>query len=106
MFNQVSPNNGSALGKVAVRQALSYGINRAHLTQVINPVVNPPLTHVLPDGLAGTATVPSGYNPYPYNPTKAKSMLAAAGYSSGLNITMLYRPDSSVSTAIAQATPV
>jgi peptide/nickel transport system substrate-binding protein len=104
VYNQVSPNNGSALGKVAVRQALSYGINRAHLDQVINPVVNPPLTHVLPDGLAGTASVPSGYNPYPYNPTKAKQMLAAAGYKSGLSITMLYRPDSSVSTAIAQAT--
>jgi peptide/nickel transport system substrate-binding protein len=104
VYNQVSPNNGNALAKTAVRQALSYGINRAHLDQVINPVVNPPLTHVLPDGLAGTAAVPSGYNPYPYNPTKAKQMLAAAGYSSGLNITLLYRPDSSVSTAIASAT--
>jgi peptide/nickel transport system substrate-binding protein len=103
VFNSVSPNNGGALAKTAVRQALSYGMNRAHLTQVINPVVNPPLTHILPDGLAGSASVPSGYNPYPYNPTKAKSMLAAAGYANGLNITMLYRPDSSVSTAIAQA---
>ncbi len=27
-FNTVSPNNGGALGKVAVRQALSYAINR------------------------------------------------------------------------------
>ena len=49
-FNSVSPNNGSALSKVAVRQALSYGLNRAHLTQVINPTVYPPLTHVLPIG--------------------------------------------------------
>jgi peptide/nickel transport system substrate-binding protein len=104
VFNAASPNNTGALAKVAVRQALSYGINRAHLTQVINPVVNPPLTHILPDGLAGSATVPSGYNPYPYNPTKAKSMLASAGYQSGLNLTMLYRPDSTVSTAIAEAT--
>jgi peptide/nickel transport system substrate-binding protein len=104
VFNSVSPNNNSALSKVAVRQALSYGINRAHLTQVINPQVNPPLTHIIPTGLMGSATVPSGYNPYPYNPTKAKSMLAAAGFKSGLNITLLYRPDSSASTAIAQAT--
>ena len=29
VFNTVSPNNGNALKKVAVRQALSYGINRA-----------------------------------------------------------------------------
>jgi peptide/nickel transport system substrate-binding protein len=104
VYNQVSPNNSGAMGKTAVRQALSYGINRAHLDQVINPVVNPPLTHVLPDGLAGSATVPSGYNPYPYNPTKAKQLLAAAGYKSGLSLTILYRPDSSVATAIAQAT--
>ena len=31
VFNTVSPNNGGALGKVAVRQALSYGIERSHL---------------------------------------------------------------------------
>ena len=102
-FNNVSPNNGSALSKVAVRQALSYGLNRAHLTQVINPTVNPPLTHVLPDGINGAQDVPSGYNPYPYNPSKAKSLLASAGYSSGLSVTMLYRPSSSISSAIAQA---
>jgi peptide/nickel transport system substrate-binding protein len=102
IFNTVSPNNGSALSKVAVRQALSYGLNRAHLDQVINPIVNPPLTHVLPDGINGAQDVPSGYNPYPYNVSKAKSLLSSAG-ASGMSITMLYRPTSSVSSAIAQA---
>lgn len=101
-FNTVSPNNGGALSKVAVRQAISYGLNRAHLTQVINPVVNPPLSHILPPGINGSQDVPSGYNPYPYNPTKAKSMLAAAGYKNGLTITMLYRPTTS-QVAVAQA---
>jgi peptide/nickel transport system substrate-binding protein len=102
-FNTVSPNNGSALSKVAVRQALSYGISRAHLTQVINPVVNPPLTHILPPGINGSQDVPSGYDPYPYNPTKAKSMLASAGFPNGLSITMLYRP-TTAQIATAQAT--
>jgi peptide/nickel transport system substrate-binding protein len=102
-FNNVSPNNGSALSKVAVRQALSYGLSRAHLTQVINPTVNPPLTHVLPDGINGAQDVPSGYNPYPYNPSKAKSLLSAAGYASGLSVTLLYRPSSSIESAVAQA---
>jgi peptide/nickel transport system substrate-binding protein len=103
VFNQISPNNGGALSKVAVRQALSYGINRAHLTQVINPVVNPPLTHILPPGINGSQDVPSGYNPFPYNPSKAKSMLAAAGYPNGLTVTLLYRP-TTAQVAIAQAT--
>jgi peptide/nickel transport system substrate-binding protein len=102
VFNTVSPNNNKALANVKVRQALSYGLSRAHLTQVINPVVNPPLTHILPDGLAGTASVGKNYNPYPYNPTKAKQLLASAGVKS-MNITMLYRPASTVSTAVAQA---
>ena len=102
VFNTVSPNNSKALANVKVRQALSYGISRSHLTQVINPIVNPPLTHILPDGLAGSASVPSGYNPYPYNPTKAKQLLSQAGVKN-MSLTMLYRPDSTVSTAVAQA---
>ncbi len=103
VFNQVSPNNGGALSKVAVRQALSYGINRSHLTQVINPTVNPPLTHVLPEGINGAQDVPKGFNPYPYNPTKAKQMLAAAGVKN-MQLTMLYRPASTIGSAVAQAT--
>src|SRR5450755_3341475 len=102
VYNAVSPNNGGALSKVAVRQALNYGLDRAHLTQVINPTINPPLTHVLPDGINGAQDVPSGYNPYPYNPTKAKSMLASAGYPNGLSLTLLYR-ETTISTAVAQA---
>src|ERR1035438_2470401 len=33
VYNTVSPNNSGALGKVAVRQALSYGIERSQLTK-------------------------------------------------------------------------
>jgi len=102
VFNEVSPNNGGALSKVAVRQALSYGLNRAHLTQVLNPVAYPPLTHILPPGINGSQDVPSGYNPYPYDPTKAKSMLASAGYPNGLSVTLLYRP-TTAQIAVAQA---
>jgi peptide/nickel transport system substrate-binding protein len=103
VFNTVSPNNGGALAKVQVRQALSYALNRAHLDQVINPIVNPPLTHTLPPGINGSQDVPAGYNPYPNNVAKAKSLLAAAGYKNGFTLTMVYRPSSSVSAAVAQA---
>jgi peptide/nickel transport system substrate-binding protein len=102
IFNEVSPNNHGALAKVAVRQALSYAINRYYLIQDANgAVLSPPLTHILPTGINGAQDVPSGYNPYPYDPTKAKSMLAAAG-ASGMTLKFLYRPDSTISTKMFQ----
>jgi peptide/nickel transport system substrate-binding protein len=103
VYNMVSPNNNSALKKVQVRQALSYGINRAPLlTDNGGPTQGVALTHVLPTGINGAQDVPANYNPYPYNPTKAKQLLAAAGYKNGLNLTLLYRPSSTVATKMAQ----
>ncbi|MCU1676978.1 MAG: transporter substrate-binding protein [Frankiales bacterium] len=97
IFNTVSPNNSNALGKVAVRQALSRAINRDHLIQDANgPDVSPPLTHVLPKGISGTT---SNVEPdlYPYDVAKAKTDLAAAGVADGTVLKMLYRPESSSS---------
>ena len=103
VFNAVSPNNNNAMKMVKVRQALSYGINRAPLlTDNGGPTQGVALTHVLPAGINGAQDVPAGYNPYPYNPTKAKQMLAAAGFKNGLNLTLLYRPSSTVATKMAQ----
>ena len=101
VYNTVSPNNGGALGKVDVRQALSYGIERSQIIKTIGGAeVFPPLTHILPPGIDGSQDVPAGYDPYPYNPTKAKSMLAAAGFTATnpLQLKMLYRSDSQGST--------
>jgi peptide/nickel transport system substrate-binding protein len=103
-FNTVSPNNGGALSKVAVRQALSYAINRAHLIQDLGgPQVSPPLTHILPAGINGAQYVPSNFNPYPYDPAKAKSMLKAAGYPNGLNLTVLYNAETSTEPKMFQS---
>jgi len=103
VFNTVSPNNNGALGKVAVRQAISYAIDRAHLIQDVNgATLSPPLTHILPDGINGSQDVPKGYDPYPYNQAKAKSLLKSAGYPNGLTLKFLYRPSSSVSTKMFQ----
>jgi peptide/nickel transport system substrate-binding protein len=102
LYNEVSPNNGGALKKVAVRQAISYGINRAHLlTDNGGPTQGVALTHVLPDGINGSQDMPKGYDPYPYNPSKAKQMLAAAGVKN-LTLTLLYRPTSTIQTKMAQ----
>ncbi len=74
-FNTVSPNNGGALAKAAVRQALMYAFDRTALIQDNGgPNVAPPLTHILPPGINGSTP---DYDPYPYNPTKAKQLLAA-----------------------------
>jgi peptide/nickel transport system substrate-binding protein len=103
VFNMVSPNNGGALSKVAVRQALSYGMERSQFQKVLGgAIINPALTHVLPDGIDGSQDVPKGYNPYPYNPDKAKSMLAAAGFTAShpLQIKYLYNTDSQGRTAM------
>jgi peptide/nickel transport system substrate-binding protein len=87
LFNNVSPNNGGALGNVAVRQALSYGINRTNLVQDFGgPVVSPPLTHILPPGIVGSQPA----NPYPYNQQKSQQMLSAA-HSGQLHLKVLYQ---------------
>lgn len=73
--------NVPPLGNVKVRQALNYAINRNTITK----------------GLVGNYGIPSsellstdGYDPsyqnyYPYNPKRAKALLAAAGYPHGFS---------------------
>jgi peptide/nickel transport system substrate-binding protein len=100
VFNTVSPNNNKALGNVKVRQALSYGINRANIIQVLGgPTINPPLTHVLPPNIVGGET---NFDLYPYNVTKAKAMLSAAGFPNGMTLKLLYRNSSQGSTKAFQ----
>ena len=92
IFNTQSPNDTGALGKLQVRQALEYAINRNNLIQDFGgPKVDPPVTQILPPGTSGSS--PS-YDMYPNDPAKAKQLLAAAGYPNGLTLKFLYRPAS------------
>ncbi len=103
VFNAVSASNNGALKKLAVRQAISMAINRSHLIQDFNgKLLSPPLAHILPDGINGSQDVPKGFDPFPYNVAKAKSMLASAGYPNGLTLKFLYRPSSSASAKAYQ----
>lgn len=99
IYNTQSPNENKALQNPVVRQAINYAINRSDLIQDLGgPQVSPPLTQVLPPGISGSS--PS-YDPYPYNPTKAKAMLASAGVSN-LSLKFLYRPATISSAKIFQ----
>jgi ABC-type transport system substrate-binding protein len=74
------------LANVRVRQALSYALNRKAINQAL----------VGGKGQLAWGLVPSSSNLFPsdlsnyyaYNPTKAKKLLAEAGYAKGLTLTM------------------
>lgn len=104
-MNEQSPNNRGALGKLAVRQAIEYAMNKVAASQVYGgSAVSNPLNQVVPRGSVGYV---ANYNPYPTagnagDPAKAKAMLAQAGYSPGeITLKLVYRTNS-VHPQIAQ----
>ena len=89
-FNEISPNNNHALANKTVRQALEYAIDRTHLVQDEGgPLVAPPLTHYLPPGIVGSKPA----DPYPYDPQKAKQLLASVIPGGHLTLKLLYMSD-------------
>ena len=89
-FDEASPNNHHALANKLVRQALEYAINRSDLIQDEGgPTVSPPLTQPLPPGILGNHPL----NLYPFNPQKAKQMLAKAIPGVHLTLKLLYQSD-------------
>jgi peptide/nickel transport system substrate-binding protein len=93
VYNTISKNNCGALSKVAVRQALNQSLSRAELVQNGGgPLIEVPQTHVITAGTNGNSP---DFDPYPYDPTKAASVLKTAGCNNGpLTLKYLYRPAS------------
>ena len=92
-INQLSPNQGGALKKVEVRQAINYAVNKKAIIQVLGgPDINEPLGQILTPPILGYEK----FDPYATpdsagDPAKAKELLAKAGYPNGLELIYLYR---------------
>ena len=100
IFNLRSPNSGGAMGKLGMRQAIEYGVDKEAILKVEGgPALNTLLTSAIPpgnDGYTPTSlyTTPGNTG----NTAKCKSLLAAAGYPHGLTLNYLYPNDSNDTT--------
>ncbi len=72
--------------KPDVVKAINYAINRQAIVQVQASGYGAPAYQPFPQGFVGY--VPKLANLYPFDPAKAKQLLAAAGYPHGLKITL------------------
>lgn len=89
MYTEIVPDDktpGSVWADKRVREALEYAIDRPALAEGLGYGKFIPMKMLAPEGS-------TGYNPdFPervYNPTKAKELLAEAGYPDGFKTTML-----------------
>jgi peptide/nickel transport system substrate-binding protein len=83
MFNALLPNSSdpaSPMSKKLVREAVEYAIDRPALANMIGYGKYEALTQMAPAKFPGYV---QGYNPRPYNPAKAKDLLAQAGFPNG-----------------------
>jgi peptide/nickel transport system substrate-binding protein len=97
VFNLRSPNSNGAAGKLLVRQAVEYGVDKSAAVKAIGgPAVAQIINTAIPPGNVGYVD----YNLYPDdsgqgNVAMCKSDLAKAGYPNGLTLSYLYPNDSS-----------
>jgi len=69
-----------------VVQAINYAVNRQALVQVQESGYGTPSYQPFPTGFVGYS--PALADEYPYSPAKAKQLLAQAGYSTGVSVTL------------------
>jgi peptide/nickel transport system substrate-binding protein len=97
VFNPRSPDANGAVGKLLVRQAIEYGLDKSAAVKAIGgPDVAKILNTVIPPGNTGYVNT----NMYPDdngqgNVAMCKSDLAKAGYPNGVTLTYMYPNDSS-----------
>jgi peptide/nickel transport system substrate-binding protein len=97
VFNLRSPDAGGAAGKLLVRQAVEYGLDKSAAVKAIGgPAVAQVTNTVIPPGNVGY----QDYNLYPDdngqgNIAMCKTDLTKAGYPHGVSLTYMYENDSS-----------
>jgi peptide/nickel transport system substrate-binding protein len=104
VFNLQSPDANHAMGKLAVRQAAEFTVNKSAIQKLFGgSSVAQVMDTAIPKGNVG-------YSPITLydtagnqgDPSKCKSMIAAAGYPHGMTLVDLYINDS-VNTALFQS---
>ncbi len=94
-LNLRSPNARHAIGSLAVRKAIEFGVNKAAVSRVLGgPSVAPVLNSAQPPGNIGFVKA----NPYPTpgnqgSVAKCKAELARSGHGKSLTLTFLYAND-------------
>lgn len=83
--------------KVEVRQAMNYAIN---MQQIVDKVLNGYAVRPAGPVLTTSPALNKDLKPYPYDPEKAKQLLAAAGYANGFPLVI---DTEAVSKSIAEA---
>jgi peptide/nickel transport system substrate-binding protein len=105
VFNEQSPNNSGALKNVKVRQALEYAVDKTSVSRILGGAkIAEPVSQILTPLDIGY----KAFNLYPTDgsqgdPAKAKQLLAAAGYGSGLTLKFVYAKDTGAYPQIAQS---
>ncbi len=91
-------NNQRPFNNVLVRRALNYAVNKNRLVQLLNGRAI--VSHgVIPPTMAGYDPTAQ---PYPYDPAKARQLLAQAGYPHGFS-TEIWTINDETSTKIVQS---
>lgn len=96
--------NDNPLQDVRVRQAMSMAIDRKAIVERIMDGIATPANQYLPEGMFGSIL---GAPALEYNPTRAKELLAQAGYPNGFELTLAstnnrYMNDAQLTQAVAQ----
>jgi peptide/nickel transport system substrate-binding protein len=82
--NTTDPNK--PIGKVKVREAIEYALDKAAMAKALGFGYYTPLKMTAPDGEWG---YDPNYPGRPYDPAKAKQLLAEAGYPDGLKLKLM-----------------